>query len=63
MHAKLKQIIRINKAQPLQDQVFFFWYKIRLSLLLLTATNLMRKAVYCYSGLYLILRVNRFSIE
>jgi hypothetical protein len=33
MHAKLKQIIRINKAQPLQDQVFFFWYKIRLSLL------------------------------
>jgi len=31
MHAKLKQIIRINKAQPLPDQVFFFWYKIRLS--------------------------------
>lgn len=30
MHAKLKQIIRINKAQPLLDQVFFFWYKIRL---------------------------------
>jgi len=56
MHAKLKQIIRINKAQPLLDQVFFFWYKIRLSLMLLSATVPLRKAVYCYSVLYLILR-------
>jgi len=60
MHAKLKQIIRINKAQPLQDQVFFFWYSIRLSLLQLTATKPVREAVYCYSELYLILRSNSF---
>jgi hypothetical protein len=61
MHAKLKQIIRINKAQPLLDQVFFFWYKIRLSLLLLSATVPAEKAVYCYSVLYLFKRGNTFS--
>jgi len=49
MHAKLKQIIRINKAQPMQNQVFFFWYKIRLLLMLLTATVPVRRAVHCHS--------------
>jgi len=33
----------------MQNQVFFFWYKIRLLLMLLTATVPMRRAVYCYS--------------